>query len=167
MNKQNKQKDNEAVHQLLKKQKEECFNILNELITNSKKTSHWAWYVFPTEKEGDNDPLQTYVTIDTAKILLEFAPYEWRLCLEKIIDLAIDKNNKLNEVLFDIDINRVGYFVDFWKIIPNKQVWLINVCEDLENILNGITPIWRIRTNINTEYLVLLIQKHFDKLNNL
>jgi hypothetical protein len=149
-------KDEKTVQQLLKKQKEECFNILNELKTHSKKTSHWAWYIFPTNKPGNADPLQTYVTIDTAEILLQFAPNEWQLCLEKIIELAIDKNNKLNEVLFDIDIDRVKYFIKFWKNIPNKPKWLVTVCDDLEKLLKP-----------NTKYLVLLIQKHFNKLNNL
>ncbi len=145
-----------AVQRLLNKQDEICLDILNELNDNKKKTTHWAWYIFPTNRAGLADPLQTYVTIDTAKILLKFAPYEWQLCLEKIIELTIDKNNKLNEVLFDIDIDRVKYFIKFWKNIPNKPKWLTTVCDDLEKLLKP-----------NTAYLVLLIQKHFNKLNNL
>jgi hypothetical protein len=161
------EEDKQAVLTLLDTQHNMCSNILKELESHGKKTSCWAWYIFPNKKAGDNDHLKTRVTIDTANILLEFAPSGWRFCLETIIDLAIDKNNKLNKVLFDVDIDRVGFFVDFWKNIPNKPEWLKNVCEDFENILHGITPIQRIRPNKNTRYLLTLLQKHFYKLNNI
>jgi hypothetical protein len=170
-----KEADKEAVIKLLKKQHEMCSDILKELKINKKKKKHWAWYIFPTVKAGKYDEQKTYVTEDTVKILLEYAPDEWQLCLEKIIDLAIDKNNKLNEVLFDDDIGRVGYFVKFWKQILDKPNWLTNVCEDLDKILKGMSPIQRRQTSTNTntntststEYLSLLIQKHFEKLNDI
>jgi hypothetical protein len=116
---------------------------------------------------GKHDDLKTYVTIDTAKILLEYATDGWQLCLEKIIELAVVKNNKLNEVLFDIDIGRVENFVKFWKNIPNKPQWLTIVCDDLQKILNGKTPNKSQQIKTNTEHLSLLIKKHFDKLNDI
>jgi hypothetical protein len=134
------EKDEKAVQRLLNKQDEICSDILNELKIYNKKTTHWSWYIFPTDKPGNADPLQIYVTIDTAKTLLECAPYEWRLCLEKIIELAIDKNNKLDEVLTTGDIGRVIYFIKFWKNIPNKPKWLTIVCDDIKNLLKGIKP---------------------------
>jgi hypothetical protein len=159
--------DKAAVIRLLKTQDNMCPGILDELIQHGEKISCWAWYIFPTKLKGKSDTEETYVTIDTAQILLEFAPYEWCLCLEKIIKLAIDKKYKLNQVLPSIDIDRVNFFVDFWKNIPNKPEWLTNVCDDLDKILKGMAPIQRIRPNENTRYLLLLIQKHFNKLDSI
>jgi hypothetical protein len=133
-------KDKQAVKRLLNKQDEICSDILNELKIYNKKTTHWSWYIFPTDKAGNYDNLKTYVTIDTAKILLEYAPSIWRLCLEKIIELAIDKNNKLDEVLPAGDIGRVKYFIKFWKNIPNKPEWLTIVCDDIKKLLKAIKP---------------------------
>jgi hypothetical protein len=128
-------KDTKAVKRLLNKQDEICSKVLNELKIYNKKTTHWSWYIFPTDKPGNADPLQIYVTIDTAKILLECAPYEWRLCLEKIIELAIKKNYTLQTVLPEIDIGRVRFFITFWKTISDKPVWLSDICDVLELLI--------------------------------
>lgn len=132
-------KDHEEVNKLINIQKQICPRILYELNNNGKKITHWIWYIFPTTHPGDNDYHKTYVTINTAQILLNlnlnFALSEWRLCLEKIIDLAIYNNNNLKKVLSLDDIGRVGYFIIFWQKIPNKPTWLIDVCEDLNNLI--------------------------------
>jgi len=186
-----KGKDIDTIIILLNKQHEICSNILNELNTFKQKKSHWAWYVFPTDKPGISDHLQTYVTKDTAQILIKFAPNEWRLCLEKIIDLAIQKNYTLEEkVLPSIDIGRVLFFVKFWKTISNKPDWLLYICDVLEILINK-TQDKRImeqlilekttflkqtksinKNNIeqlknNIEHLRELIENHFKKLENL
>lgn len=156
MNKPTYEEDHNVVYVLINKQIQECPNILYELNNNGKKISHWAWYIFPTNKLGFSDPLQTYVTKHTAQILLKFAPQEWRLCLEKIIDLAIYNNNVLENVLTRDDIGRVRFFVKFWKEIPNKHEWLTNVCEDLNNILTGRKPFQR--RQISTS--IVPVQRH-------
>jgi hypothetical protein len=150
------EEDHNVVYVLINKQIQECPNILYELNNNGKKKTHWAWYIFPTNKPGFSDPLQTYVTIHTAQILLKFAPQEWRLCLEKIIDLAIYNNNVLENVLPDEDIGRVRFFVKFWNSILNKDKWLTNVCEDLNNILTGRKPFQR--RQISTS--IVPVQRH-------
>jgi hypothetical protein len=58
------------------------------------------------------------------------------LCLEQIVTLAIEKNYRLEKVLFDIDIGRVKKFIKFWKEIPNKPFWLSNVCDILHVLIN-------------------------------
>ena len=132
-------KDHEEVNKLINIQKQICPRILYELNYYGKKITHWIWYIFPTTHKGANDDYKTYVTINTAQILLNFnfALSEWRSCLEKIIDLAIYNNNNLEKVLSLDDIGRVEFFVDFWKKIPNKPIWLIDVCEDLNNLITG------------------------------
>jgi hypothetical protein len=127
--------DNKAVERLLNKQHEICSNILKELKQYGQKKTHWSWYIFPTNKPGISDPLQTYITKDTALILLNSASPKWRICLEQIVTLAIEKNYRLEKVLFDIDISRVVFFIKFWKQIPNKPIWLSDICDILDILI--------------------------------
>lgn len=83
-----------------------------------------------------SDKLQTYITKDTVEIFLKSAPPEWRMCLEQIVTLAIEKNYRLEKVLFDIDIGRVVFFIKFWKEIPNKPIWLSDICDILHILIN-------------------------------
>jgi hypothetical protein len=107
--------DIEPVQRLINKQNEICSNILTELKQHGQKKTHWSWYIFPTNKPGKSDPLQTYITKDTAQIFLKSASPKWRTCLKKIIILAIEKNYRLEKVLFDVDIGRVVFFKKFGK----------------------------------------------------
>jgi len=128
--------DNKAIERLLNKQNEICSDILTELKQYGQKKTHWSWYIFPTNKPGISDPLQTYITKNNAQIFLKYTPPEWRMCLEKIVSLAIEKNYKLNKVLFDIDIGRVVFFIKFWKEIPNIPIWLSDICDILDVLIN-------------------------------
>ena len=74
--------------------------------------------------------------IKFVEIFLKLALPEWRLCLEKIVSLAIEKNYRLEKVLFDIDIGRVVFFIKFWKEIPNKPIWLSDICDILDVLIN-------------------------------
>jgi len=52
---------------LLHRQKERCPQIVQELQAHGRKVSHWAWWVFPTEKAGASEPVpKTCVTRATA-----------------------------------------------------------------------------------------------------
>jgi hypothetical protein len=113
-----------SLKKLLDKQYEICSDVLNELEINKSKTSHWAWYIFPNQFIGQNDKLETYLSQETAQILLEVAPKEWQLCLEKIIELTEKNNNKLLTVLPKIDILRVNEFIKFWDNIPRPGSFL-------------------------------------------
>ena len=128
--------DNKTIERLLNKQNEICSDILTELKQYGQKKTHWSWYIFPTNKPGISDPLQTYITKNNAQIFLKYTPPEWRMCLEKIVSLAIEKNYKLNKVLFDIDIGRVVFFIKFWKEIPNIPIWLSDICDILDVLIN-------------------------------
>jgi hypoxanthine phosphoribosyltransferase len=128
--------DNKAVERLLNKQHEICSNILKELKQYGQKKTHWSWYIFPTDKPGKSDPLQTYITKYTVEIFLKLTPPEWRICLEQIVTLAIEKKYRLEKVLFDIDIGRVAFFIKFWNQIPNKPIWLSDICDILHILIN-------------------------------
>ena len=56
---------------------------------SGRKTSHWAWWVFPTERQGGSEPRPaTSVTPSTASHLLQRAPESWRQCLEEIVSIV-------------------------------------------------------------------------------
>ena len=99
-------------------------------IENGKKTSHWAWWAFPTEKEGNSEPIpKTAVTDETAQLLLDNAPPIWKKLLLKIAEKVI-KGHMIKDIFPVIDIKRIKFFLDFWgKKKFNKPLWLNNVIE--------------------------------------
>ena len=113
-----------SIKYFLNKQYEICSYVLNELETNSRKKTDWAWYIFPTQRIGNSDPLNTYLSEETAEMFLQVAPKEWQLCLEKIIELTEKNSNKLLTVLPKIDILRVNEFIIFWENIPKPGSFL-------------------------------------------
>ena len=104
---------------LLHRQKERCPQIVQELQAHGRKVSHWAWWVFPTEKAGASEPVpKTCVTRATAPMLLRRAPPEWRQALETICALVEANGGDLGAVLPHIDHPRVKKFVEFWGGVP-------------------------------------------------
>lgn len=122
----------ENVLKLLAVQKKELKNILKELDKYGKKQSHWAWWVFPTDLPGANDPHKTYLTEDTALSFVNNASKDWQNVLEKIADLIEDKG--VSNVLPYNDHDRIRFFVKFWKKIVNKPLWLDKVITRFEKI---------------------------------
>ena len=124
-----------------------------------RKTTHWAWWIFPTEAEGANEPgrpgeTKTCVTTDTAPELVRRAHFAWRQCLEKIVSLAsvaaaninrhiYEQSNfpdsiPLQEVLHAADIGRVGFFVKFWREQQCTPQWLRDVCDGLAKCMRQL-----------------------------
>jgi hypothetical protein len=143
----------ERLEVLLQRQVKHCPRILQELRAHGYKTSHWAWWVFPTEKEGFSEPSPaTCVTTTTAAELLRRAPLTWRQCLEEIASLAATRCDEgrtspeassrgdgrgtgrvgLAAVLPPIDLPRVKYFLLFWRAQAATPPWLHAVCDRLE-----------------------------------
>lgn len=135
---------------LLMRQRERCPRILEELRTNGRKTSHWAWWVFPTEHPGFSEPPpQTAVSRATAPVLLRAAPAEWREILELIAQLieggegvaagarrapsggGLGRNANGHLVLPPIDHGRVKHFISFWRSVPESPDWLRAVVDVL------------------------------------
>ena len=103
------------VEELVRRQRNECPRVLEELKEHGRKVSHWAWWVFPTEKEGFSEPPpKTRVTRATAPVLLRAAPAEWRAALEAVALLVKMRGGDVGAVLPAIDLPRVRYFVEFW-----------------------------------------------------
>lgn len=126
-------KELRSLEALLRRQKEHCPKILVELNQHGRKVSHWAWWVWPTEKEGMSEPPpRTSVSARTAPELLERAPPSWRGVLEKVSSLAAESPGGLRAVVPSIDIPRIGYFVEFWLTVDPKPRWLEEVLQGLD-----------------------------------
>jgi hypothetical protein len=96
--------------------------ILEELRRHKCKQGHWAWWVFPTEKEGFCEPSpKTAVTMATAPLLLMRCPREWREVLETLLSLSKESDRGIRGVLPGVDHDRVRYFAAFWKDKPDTE----------------------------------------------
>ena len=104
--------------------------ILAELRQERRKgiQSHWAWWVFPTEVVGANDPAATCLSPTTAGWLISQDDGTWRRTLEKICDLA-DADG--TQVLPSADHGRVHHFLRFWSGIDGTPPWMQEVCRRL------------------------------------
>lgn len=119
---------------LIERMNAELPRALGELEGQGRKTSHWAWWAFPTEKEGFSEPTpQTAVTKASAVMLLEHAPPVWRLVLEKTCELITKNDGSIGEVLPSIDHGRVKFFAKFWKTVqgPKGSEWMKEVAKQL------------------------------------
>lgn len=128
--------DQRAFNALVRCQKLHLQSILAELDQGFKQ-SHWAWYIFPTEKAGFNDEYQTRITSENAVDLCnQSTAKDWRRCLEKICDLleARDKRPPDDHVLPFVDHGRVHWFVQFWTSYSQSPEWMLQVCSRLEKI---------------------------------
>jgi hypothetical protein len=126
---------------LLDKQRREFPRILAELEKHGEKVSHWAWWVFPTNKEGYSEPYPlTKVTPTNCFHLCEAdTTPDWRRILETICDLLEAKEDIVtqvpekvprasNRVLPRIDHGRVHFFIAFWRDNEHSPAWLKKVC---------------------------------------
>ena len=123
--------DADDLRHLLERQAEHMPRAVKELEKHGRKTSHWAWWAFPTEKPGASEPdPKTCVTLENAGHLCERAPPSWRQCLEKIADLV--ESSDLVSVLPTIDHGRVVFFIKFWRDHDDTPLWLHRVIQKLE-----------------------------------
>ena len=82
-------------------------SILHELKAGNK-TSHWAWWIFPTEKIGESDDLKTSVSIDTYHQFLRNIDLDtWREILQEVAN----EPGKMPQQ----DHRRIGHFCKFWS----------------------------------------------------
>eukprot|EP00931_Biecheleriopsis_adriatica_P000047 TRINITY_DN100063_c0_g1_i1.p1 TRINITY_DN100063_c0_g1~~TRINITY_DN100063_c0_g1_i1.p1 ORF type:complete len:161 (+),score=21.32 TRINITY_DN100063_c0_g1_i1:26-484(+) len=108
-------REERALHALIERQRSKMPEILQELKKSGRKTSHWAWWCFPTEMPGACEPGgETFVTARTAGKLFEegAAGEEWIEVLDLLGSLFEEKGMN---VLPSIDHGRVHYFIKFWR----------------------------------------------------
>lgn len=123
--------DSRTLELLLRRQARAMPQAIEELREHGRKTTHWSWWAFPTEKPGSAEPHpRTRVTTATAPELLRRAPREWRQVLELIVEL-IDETGDAAAVLPPIDHGRILFFIKFWQNLDDSPVWLLVVCKRL------------------------------------
>jgi len=122
----------EKLRTLINRQIQMGPTILLELLMYHEKKTHWIWWIYPTDKEGSNEPCpRTSVNKYTARILLEKAHPDWRTILELINHLIITKGIK--NVLPPADHGRVKAFIPFWEKVladmgkDGEHHWMANV----------------------------------------
>lgn len=128
-----------VLQELIRRQTYHFPGVLKELEARRKKTGHWAWWAWPTDKEGFSEPLpQTRVSFETAPALLRVAEEtRWREVLEKVCALVEANGRKLDGVVPRIDHGRIIFFVKFWNTVPEKPPWMAKVLQTLESSLPG------------------------------
>jgi uncharacterized protein (DUF1810 family) len=118
------------IRNLLKKQGHNCSKILEDLRQNGRKTQHWIWWVFPTDKPGQSEPMpETFVLRSQRQRFVQLSENtNWRPCLELLATLIGEKG--LNRVLPGIDHGRVYFFCLFWdEIRADLPSWLKGVID--------------------------------------
>jgi hypothetical protein len=125
--------DEIVLQTLIEKQRQSCPKVIAELQSSGRKTGHWAWWVFPTEKAGFSEPgPKTYVTSETAISLLNVADMTcWKDALTLTTTLMRDKG--MNNVLPPIDHGRVEYFFKFWVTVDAKPQWMMDALDCIKS----------------------------------
>eukprot|EP00746_Dinoflagellata_sp_MGD_P009258 gnl/MRDRNA2_/MRDRNA2_118730_c0_seq1.p1 gnl/MRDRNA2_/MRDRNA2_118730_c0~~gnl/MRDRNA2_/MRDRNA2_118730_c0_seq1.p1 ORF type:complete len:236 (+),score=26.90 gnl/MRDRNA2_/MRDRNA2_118730_c0_seq1:72-710(+) len=120
-----------ACDALLKCQEEKLEEIMAELRTNGYKRGHWIWYVFPTDKVGNFDSAETYVTKATvSRVCSNMATAKsWQDVLEYICDLVEADGMR---VLPKKDHGRIHWFLKFWTTTQGTPGWMLRVCQRLD-----------------------------------
>jgi len=126
---------------LLKRQARALPVAEDELRHHGRKTGHWSWWAFPTEKPGSAEPTpKTAITVETAPELVRRAPVEWRRVLELIVDL-VESAGEIGDVLPPIDHGRIVYFIKFWRDHDDTPIWLHRVINRLHGFLQSPMPV--------------------------
>lgn len=127
--------DEEKYNNLIMQQWQNCEMAYNDLRQNKKKTKHWAWWAFPTTKEGKservrpskapNEKITSTVTgvKDRRDEVIEYAPPEFRFTLDILVKLLEEEKGRgtaamavLEKILpIEEDRGRLKHFVEFWE----------------------------------------------------
>jgi hypothetical protein len=99
----------------LLKQIDYTFDKVNSQLDTGRKTSHWMWYYFPTEKPGISDPYKTFVNRQNA---IELSKKSEFINIHKKIYNLLKSGLAVNDIFPPIDLDRINYFVKFWRNVP-------------------------------------------------
>ena len=101
---------------LIQKQNEEFPNIIEDLQINGRKTRHWAWYVWPTERAGRSEPYpKSSISPQDVEVFLSKTNIEqWTVILLSLTEL-LNKASSRSEVIPPIDHGRIQFFFRFWQ----------------------------------------------------
>jgi DNA ligase-1 len=112
-------------------------------IKSGTKTSHWAWWAFPTEKTGFSEPvlknnIKTKLTPETFKLFLINLPKPWINLMQKVIE-KIEEGYRVIDLFPEIDHDRINYFIIFFLKNLDKNPDLPNwkLVKDYINLLHS------------------------------
>lgn len=113
---------NDASKNLLTHQQNNFDRILDELRTQQKKTSHWIWWVFPTEHPGNSEPSpSSRITVEQVDHVLAHADLKkWTTILTTIATLLENHPVKgspstpNDSIIPSIDHGRIAHSLQFW-----------------------------------------------------
>jgi hypothetical protein len=116
---------NKMVSLLIKKQEKFFDKIMKELNDYDEKVGHWAWWIWPTERKGFNEPgRKTCVKKEEIPFLLKNTDVKkWTKILNKINKL-VEVNKSFEEIIPEIDHTRIEYFFDLFlnsEVKSNKR----------------------------------------------
>ncbi len=159
---------------LLEEQKNNFGMIKQELNKNKRKTSHWIWYVFPTEKPGSSDPKKT--SINKSNYLLaidednnpnlsrwiEIIDIINKLLYKKLI--ADPDNFNRNSIIPSIDNGRIKYFIKFWINDNGESIKAKNL--EFYNTINIFSKVWNFNKTRNLDEIKTLFETNIAQSNN-
>ena len=109
-----------GARRLLKAQEAKLAKIIADVksagIEKYVKHDHWAWYVWPTTKEGMSDSAQVAVknAEDVAFVLAAPTCAAWTECLD-ILAQAVRSRKNGKRVFPSIDHGRIDFFIQEWS----------------------------------------------------
>ena len=118
-------KSSSAAQRLVKAQAKTLSGILEDVRAagpqNYVKQSHWAWYVWPTTKEGISDPLNTAVKGVADVVFVLGAPTlgTWTALLEVLAAALRARGSR--RVFPSIDHGRIEFFLREWAEYREKM----------------------------------------------
>lgn len=112
-------KTSKSAQRLVKAQKQTLNGILASVHAAGPdkyvKNDHWAWYVWPTTKEGMSDPCNTAVkdAVDAAFVLKQPTAETWTALLEVLAAALRARGSR--RVFPSIDHGRIDFFLKEWS----------------------------------------------------
>ena len=106
------------------------------------KRSHWAWYVFPTKKEGRSDMQQVAVkSVDDVTFVLA-APtcVLWVKALQLLAEAVREQRSR--SVFPSIDHGRIGFFLEEWAASEYRGA-IVSINPDFQAALDAFTSAWK------------------------
>ena len=132
-----------AYENLIQRIQSKDFKNSIQEIKSKRKTSHWSWWAFPTEKPGFSEPMlenniKTKLTPETFKLFLINLPKPWINLMKEIIK-KIKEGLRVIDLFPEIDHDRIKYFIMFFSKNLDKNPDLPNwkLVQDYINLLHS------------------------------
>lgn len=120
--------EKQAAKNLVEKQRQYFPMVIDDLIANHRKKEHWAWWVWPTEKKGSNEPgKKSFITMNTVSYVMHNTDTDSWIKIMEILNYLL-KNKSVN-IIPKRDHLRIKFFCKFFKevMIKDKEENFISI----------------------------------------